>query len=70
MVVFTNKTKPITGFLNAVKGAIVRFTGNAFLLQETGFYLLLEDGFRIVLQEPTYSPGYKPVTTFTNLTKN
>ena len=53
---WTNETKPATE--------------NTYLLMEDGFYLLQEDGSKIVLTRSNdYTNTTKPTTVYTNTTK-
>jgi hypothetical protein len=57
MVTFTNRTKPALSAMN---------NGVAYLLKEDTFYLLLENGGKIILDQ---SPRAKNLTTLVNRTK-
>lgn len=57
MTTFTNQTKNIMGLI--------------FLLKEDTDFILLEDGFKIILnQSMTFDNLSKNTTTFTNQSKN
>jgi hypothetical protein len=57
----------MTTFTNRIKSALVSFSnGIAYLLKEDSFYLLLENGGKIILDQST---RVKNLTTFTNRTK-
>ena len=56
MNIFTNVSKILNTFAR----------GNSFLLQENSGFLLLENGYRIVLDQ---SFGSKPINNFTNQSK-
>ncbi len=62
---FTNLTKSSNTFSNSSKNSTT-FSGLDFLLKEDAFYLLLENGFKIILDQ---SISGKNTTTFTNLSK-
>jgi hypothetical protein len=53
-------------FTNIAKNTTTWSSGAAFLLKEDTFYLLLENGFKIVLDQ---SLGNKFLTNFTNIVK-
>jgi len=62
---FTKESKPSTAYTKESKTDL--------LLKEDSFYLLLENGGRIVLRRgfvlPTFSKESKPTTSFTKETK-
>ena len=65
---YTNDTKPASTFSNDTKPTS---TANSFLLLESGFYLLLETGDKIILTVATggYSQDTKPTSSYSNDTK-
>ena len=63
---WSNITKNAATFANTVKNILL-----GFLLKEDGYYLLLETGDRIILEESNlYSNSSKNSASYTNQTKN
>ena len=59
---FVNDTKPTTSWINDSTSL-----KDSFLLKEDSFYLLLEDGSKIVLVYGTnWTNGVLPTTSYTN----
>ena len=61
----TNESKNSTLFTDLSKNS-TSFSGLDYLLKEDTFYLLLESGFRIILNQ---SSSGKNTSTFTNIAK-
>lgn len=61
----TNESKNSTSFTDLSKNSTT-FSGLDFLLKEDAFYLLLENGFKIILNQAV---GVKNTNTFTNVSK-
>lgn len=69
MTSWSNLTKNIASWSDAIKHAI----SNYFLLKEDGFYLLLETGDKIILEDSGgagWSNASKSTTSWGNQTKN
>jgi hypothetical protein len=64
-MVWSNLTKNLASFANGVKKILI-----SFLLQETGNYILTEDGYKIVLDRIDWNNQSKNMTTFSNSGKN
>jgi hypothetical protein len=64
---FTNISKTSTSFSNSDKSSTTFSNGVEYLLKEDAFFLLLEDGYKIILDQ-SWNDKYTP--TFTNLSKN
>jgi len=64
---WSNQAKSSSSFSNQSKNSSSFDDGVDFLLKEDTYFLLLEDGYKIVLDQ---SPNAKHNPTFTNLTKH
>jgi hypothetical protein len=65
MAVWTAITKNVATWANAVKQLLF-----GYLLKEDGYYLLLEDGGKIILWDNDWDNETKNTATYTNLTKH
>lgn len=63
----TNTSKTSTSFYNSDKPTTSMDNGVHYLLKEDTFFLLLENGFKIILDQ-SWNDKYTPV--FTNLAKS
>jgi hypothetical protein len=65
MAVWTAITKNVATWANAVKQLLF-----GYLLQETGFYILLETGGKIIIGDADWDNETKNTASYTNLTKH
>lgn len=62
---WTQTTKNVATWANAVKNALY-----SYLLKEDAYYLLTEDGFKIIIFDGSYSEATKNTAIYTNKDKN